>query len=85
MIASPDKAIDNFVRAERLGFIEDAEHWLQLRKLRDRMVHEYIDDPRVLAEALQGGHEGVAELADTLKRPMEDMRDRGWLSSPAGE
>jgi len=36
----PGAAIDNLDRAERLGWIESVEAWLEIRKLRNQMVHE---------------------------------------------
>lgn len=35
----PGAAIDNLNLAERLGWIQSAEDWLLMRKLRDQMVH----------------------------------------------
>ena len=75
----PAAFIDNLSRAERLGLIPNAEHWLELRKLRNRMVHEYIEDPAILAAALQEGHQAVAELARVCENLIEAMRSRGWL------
>ena len=47
---------------ERLGWIESAETWLEVRKLRNQMVHEYIEDLTVLTSALQAGHNHVPTL-----------------------
>lgn len=58
----PGVAIDNLDFAERLGWIDSAERWMVMRKLRNQMVHEYIEDPVILAGALQAGHEFVQEL-----------------------
>lgn len=33
--------IENLNRAERLGVVEDTLQWLEARKLRNRLVHEY--------------------------------------------
>ena len=52
----PGAAIDNLDRAERLGWIESVEAWLEIRKLRNQMVHEYIEDLALLSSALQTGH-----------------------------
>ena len=49
-------AIDNLDRAERLGLLKSADEWLVMRKLRNQMVHEYVEDPVVLSNALQTGH-----------------------------
>ncbi|MDE2149708.1 MAG: hypothetical protein KGJ55_07740 [Gammaproteobacteria bacterium] len=46
-------AIDNLSRMERLGLIASADRWLQMRGLRNRLVHEYIDRPDDLAPALE--------------------------------
>jgi hypothetical protein len=58
----PGAAIDNLDRAERLGWIESAETWLVIRKLRNQMVHEYIEDLAILTSALQAGHQHVNTL-----------------------
>lgn len=59
-------AIDNLMRAERLGWLVSADRWLVLRRLRNRMIHEYIRDPAALAGALTIGHQGVPELRAML-------------------
>lgn len=46
-------AIDNLGRMERLGLIVSADEWLQMRGLRNRLVHEYFDRPGDLAPALE--------------------------------
>jgi len=38
-------AIDNLGRMERFGLVACADDWLQMRSLRNRLVHEYIDRP----------------------------------------
>ncbi|WP_020146778.1 hypothetical protein [Thioalkalivibrio sp. ALJ15] len=46
-------AIDNLSRLEKLGLIQNADAWLQMRQLRNRLVHEYMEKPADLAPALQ--------------------------------
>lgn len=60
--------MDNLDRAERLGLIADAQAWIDTRRLRNQMVHEYVEDPVVLASALQAGHEFVPALAAAAER-----------------
>ena len=48
----PGTAVENLIRAERLGIIPDAQEWLGARGLRNRIVHEYIDDLDALAASL---------------------------------
>lgn len=62
MAEKPATAIDNLDKAERLGWIESADTWLEIRKLRNQMVREYIEDLAILTSALQTGHQHVATL-----------------------
>lgn len=71
-------AIDNLNRAEKLGLIESAEQWISLRYLRNQMVHEYIEDPDKLAEALNIGHDNVSTLTNTARGILADIDRRGW-------
>ncbi len=65
-------AIDNLDRAERLGWIESAETWLEIRKLRNQMVHEYIEDLTILTSALQTGHQHVSTLVSVGQKMMAE-------------
>jgi hypothetical protein len=44
------------------GWIESVEAWLEIRKLRNQMVHAYIEDLALLTSALQSGHNYVSTL-----------------------
>lgn len=70
--------LDNLDRAERLGWLESADDWMAARQLRNRMIHEYIEDPAVLADALQEAHGFCALLQQTAARMLDEMRRRGW-------
>jgi hypothetical protein len=41
----PGQMFDNLDRAERYEWIESAGDWADSRQLRNRMIHEYIQDP----------------------------------------
>jgi hypothetical protein len=56
-------AIDNLARAERLGWVSSAASWIECRQLRNYMIHEYVRDMAVLADALTKGHLAVPLLA----------------------
>lgn len=71
--------IDNLDKAERLGLINSADEWLAMRKLRNQMVHEYVEDPEILASALQSGHGFVATLVATANHMLGEIEARGWL------
>jgi hypothetical protein len=62
-LAEPvSSALDNLNRAEKLGLITSVDAWMEARRLRNRMVHEYVRDPTELAAALNAGHQHVPML-----------------------
>lgn len=65
---TPGPAIDNLDKAEKFGLIESADAWLEMRKLRNQMVHEYIEDMAVLSSALRSGHAFVPALVAAARR-----------------
>ena len=44
--------IDILNRLEQLGLLEDKNFWLELRKIRNNIAHQYEDEPQLAAEAL---------------------------------
>lgn len=75
----PSAAIDNLDRAERLKLIKSADEWMLMRNLRNQMVHEYVEDPLVLASALQTGHAFVPALIDAANKMIAEIARRGWV------
>lgn len=74
-------AIDNLDRAEKLGLLNSADEWLASRKLRNRMVHEYVRDAAELAQALNQGHALVPMLVALARAISADCRRRGLLAN----
>jgi len=72
-------AIDNLDRAERLGLVPSVDDWMTMRRLRNQMVHEYIEDPRVLADALQSGHQFVPTLRAVADGLLREIKRHGWV------
>ncbi|MDP2144259.1 MAG: hypothetical protein Q8J80_09000 [Gallionella sp.] len=73
----PSAAIDNLDRAERLGLLKSADEWLTMRNLRNQMIHEYVEDPVVLNNALQTGHAFVPALIATANAMIAEIERRG--------
>jgi hypothetical protein len=71
-------AIDNLDRAERLGMLKSADEWMTMRNIRNQMIHEYVEDPFVLANALQTAHTFVPPLIDTANKMIAEIERRGW-------
>lgn len=59
----PGPFIDNLNAAERQGWVGNAAAWFELRRLRNQMIHEYVEDLTVLVDALNAAHAGVAQLS----------------------
>lgn len=76
----PGSALDNLDRAERLGWIESTDAWIAMRQLRNQMVHEYIEDPAVLVDALDRGHGFVPTLLAAADAMRQEIRRRGFSS-----
>jgi hypothetical protein len=70
-------AIDNLDRAEKLGLLASADNWLAARRLRNRMVHEYVRDTAELAEALNEGHKLVPLLCGFAQTVAQYCQRRG--------
>jgi len=70
--------IDNLDRAERLELLSSAEEWIVMRKLRNQMVHEYVEDPVVLTSALLSGHNFVPVLVTSTYKMIAEIERRGW-------
>lgn len=60
-------ALDNLNRAQKLSFVTDPDAWLAMRMLRNRLVHEYVEDPAELAAALAKAYELTAELSGSYR------------------
>jgi len=57
--------LDNLNRIEKLGLLVSVTDWLEARNLRNKMVHEYIDDISELIMAVNRAHQLVTMLVDT--------------------
>ena len=55
-------ALDNLNRAHALGLVQNPDAWLAMRLLRNRLVHEYVDDLSELNAALEQARALVQEL-----------------------
>ena len=69
-------AIDNLDRAEKLGLIESADGWMEMRRLRNQMVHEYIQDLAELSSALRSAHAFVPVLVGAAQRCVAEVERR---------
>ena len=73
----PGPFIDNLNAAERQGWVGNAAAWFELRRLRNQMIHEYVEDLTVLADALNATHEGVPMLRASASTMCAEIARRG--------
>lgn len=71
--------IDNLLRAEKLGWLASTEEWVALRAIRNRLVHEYVESPERLLEALQTALSGVDLLLRVQRRLQEEALRHNWI------
>jgi len=76
---------DNLDRAERLGWIASSDAWFAMRALRNQMVHEYVEDPQLLWQAIVAGSQFTDDLVRAALALIDEGRRRGWLdANPPG-
>ena len=68
--------VDNLNKAEKLNTLTSAERWMEIRLLSNKMVHEYIKDYRIFAEALQSAHEHIPFVILFAENIMQDITTR---------
>jgi len=68
-------------RGERLGVISNVEHWLEARKLRNRLIHEYMEAPPVFAEDIVLAKEYSALLFSAYNNIREHALTRLQIDS----
>ena len=67
--------LDNLLRAEKLGWIELTQTWIELRDLRNRLVHEYMESAEDLLDALQQALQGARVLIEARRRMAADAKN----------
>ena len=68
----PGSALDNLRIAERLGWLHNAEDWARMRLLRNKLVHEYVNDPAVLLNEILA----AKQLAESLQSSFRALHQR---------
>ncbi len=71
--------IDILNRLEQLGLLEDKNIWLELRKIRNNIAHQYEDEPQQAAEALNAIYASKAileKIYTSLRISYVGMRDK---------
>ena len=78
---STGSQIEVLNRAERLGVVDSVENWLIARKLRNRLVHEYMEAPKAFSDDLNLAKEFSLMLMGTYNQLREYACTRMQLAS----
>lgn len=73
-------AVDNLDKAEKLGVLSCAELWLELRQLRNQMIHEYIEDMTILVNALDTAHKHLGFIVGVAEAIINNIEERKLCS-----
>lgn len=71
MAEIPGSQIETLNRAERLGVVDSVEQWLEARQLRNRLVHEYMEDEAAFTDDLLLAKKYTIMLLETYNRIRE--------------
>ena len=61
-----------------MEWLQSVDEWMTMRNLRNKMVHEYVEDPVILTDALQTGHIFVPVLIASAHKMIDEIERRGW-------
>ena len=64
----PATAIDNLHRLEQLNIINHADAWVDMRRLRHKLVHEYVENIEELFNLMLLAKELSIELHDSFQK-----------------
>ena len=64
--------IDTLNRLEQIGLLADKNTWLELRKLRNNIAHQYEDESKQASEALNA----IYAVKPTLERIFQTIKTR---------
>ena len=71
--------IDVLDKLEKLEIINSVEDWLKLRKLRNKLAHEYPDELDEILEDIKEALKWLPELKDTYSKIKNYLLARGLL------
>src|SRR5690554_8205362 len=74
---SPSALLINLNKAAKYGWLDSADQWVNLRQLRNKMIHENIEDSDVLYVSLMTAHDNLSVLkkfASSLVSQVEQLK-----------
>ena len=72
--------IDKLNRLEKLGLIESVSSWMEMRKSRNHLAHEYPEHPELTAEYLNQAYMLGVLLLEYLDRSVVFAKQQGFFN-----
>lgn len=72
-------AQDTANRMEQMGLVSDADRWVEIVKLRNRLIHDYPLDQEAQFKLLREAYAAAAFLDETSTRAIAFLTERGWI------
>ncbi len=79
---SPKSLLDILAYAERMGWLDSTEVFIGARKLRNLLVHKYMENAELFLESLQAADHATLMLMDVIER-VERQADNVGLLLPS--
>ena len=61
------------------GSLNHSDEWIAIRGLRNKMVHEYIKDYQVLADAIQTAHDYIPVFKTIIENIVNEIEKRAFI------
>ena len=74
-------AIDNLDKAEKIGVLPSVLTWLEIRQLRNQMIHEYIEDLTILVDALKFSYTHLYFIIAVAEAILGNLENREIIES----
>lgn len=71
---SANALLFNLNKAEKYGWLESTEEWISLRQLRNKMIHEYIEEAEILHSSLMTAHQNIEVLKAFAENLIQQVR-----------
>jgi len=78
--------LDNLILAEKLGWLSSTDDWIELRGLRNLLIHEYLQSPSDLLKPLLQALEAVSLLGQVhlrLNQAFVAIQSKAPITVPA--
>ena len=73
---SPKSFLDTFAFAERAELVSNADAFIAARRLRNALVHEYMEDAEAFLDSLLAAKEACALFFNVIERVSNELQRR---------